>query len=446
MTETLVRAPHSPMLVWGYNNSGGLGLGHVARVYRPAQSALPAGVTAVQGGGEFTVARTSAGELYACGGNRYGELGDGGTQTRLTWEPVRLLAGTFVADVQAGIDHVLALTARGEVYAWGRNHRGQVGSGPTEHQLTPARVIESGAASLAAGRGTSAAVTTDGQLLTWGRSGSGQTGLGATSDATTPTASLLTGGVKAAAVDVGYQHTVVLTTTGELLAFGVGPLGRPLPLRVPLDQDWGQVRAIRAGSSFTLALTSPEAAPQVRERLDAALPDGIDVVDVTEAGLDGSPEASVWQVALPGVQADVAARAVAGFLALTEAPVERLTDKGVRRMDARSAVREMVVLDPSDELAAADDAQAFRRVAVTNKDGCAILRMVVLHMAPAVRPEDVLSALSAEQGLVPSSPPLTIRLAQLWPGQGRPEAEEGWPEACQPEQGSRGLLTGKTAS
>jgi radical SAM-linked protein len=193
---------------------------------------------------------------------------------------------------------------------------------------------------------------------------------------------------------------------------------------------------------LTLALTSPEAAAQVRERLDAALPDGIDVVDVTEAGLDGSPEASVWQVALPGVQADVAARAVAGFLALTEAPVERLTDKGVRRMDARSAVREMVVLDPSDELATAD----ARRVAVTSEDDCAILRMVVLHMSPAVRPEDVLSALSAGQGLVPSSPPLTIRLAQLWPGQGRPEAEEGWPEACQLGQGSRGLLTGKTAS
>jgi radical SAM-linked protein len=196
---------------------------------------------------------------------------------------------------------------------------------------------------------------------------------------------------------------------------------------------------------LTIALTSTEAVAQVRERLDAALPDGIDVVDVTEAGLDGPPEASVWEVALPGVQADVAAQAVAGFLAMTEAPVERLTDKGVRRMDARSAVREMAVLDPSDELAAAD-ALVFRRVAVTKGNGCAILRMVVLHMAPAVRPEDVLSVLSAEQGLVPSSPPLTIRLAQLWPGQERQEAEEGWPEVRQPEQGSRGLLAGKTAS
>src|ERR1700733_9417342 len=109
MTETLLRAPHTPVLVWGYNNSGGLGLQHVARVCEPIRAALPAGVTAVQGGGDFTVARTSAGELYACGGNTYGQLGDGSTKTRLAWAPVKLPADTFVTGVQAGIDHVLAL-------------------------------------------------------------------------------------------------------------------------------------------------------------------------------------------------------------------------------------------------------------------------------------------------------------------------------------------------
>jgi radical SAM-linked protein len=190
---------------------------------------------------------------------------------------------------------------------------------------------------------------------------------------------------------------------------------------------------------LTLGLTSPQAADQVREQLDAVLPDGIDVVDVVEASLDGPAEASVWQVRLPGVRSDAASGAVAGFLAMTEAPVERLTDKGVRRMDARVAVREMAVLDPSEEFGAAGD----RRGAVTGDQDCAILRMVVLHMAPAVRPEDVLSVLGAEQGLVPSSPPLTTRLAQLWPGQGWPE---GRPELSQPEQGSCGLLTGKTLS
>jgi len=131
---------------------------------------------------------------------------------------------------------------------------------------------------------------------------------------------------------------------------------------------------------LSLTLTSRQAAALVCQRLDAVLPDGIDVLDVTEAseawgngspqdrrdspggsagmglrGREQSPlrgnavfghlEASQWRVVLPGVQPAAARQAVAGFLALGEAPVERLTDKGVRRLDARAAVIEMDVLD-----------------------------------------------------------------------------------------------------
>jgi hypothetical protein len=49
---------------------------------------------------------------------------------------------------------------------------------------------------------------------------------------------------------------------------------------------------------------------------------------------------------------------------------------------------------------------------VTGVQDCAILRMVVLHTAPAVRPDDVLTSLREQYGLVPSSPPQTTRLAQ----------------------------------
>jgi len=160
---------------------------------------------------------------------------------------------------------------------------------------------------------------------------------------------------------------------------------------------------------LTLALTSPQAADLVRQRLDAVMPDGIDVVDVTDEAVAGrprgAPEASLWQVILPGVRPEVAARAVTGFLALAQAPVERLTDKGVRHLDARSAVLEMAVV--------AAPASGVRRVAVTSEQDCAILRMVVQHMAPAVRPDDVLTALGLA---TPIAPPLTTRLAQGQPG------------------------------
>ena len=59
----------------------------------------------------------------------------------------------------------------------------------------------------------------------------------------------------------------------------------------------------------------------------------------------GRLEASQWRVVLPGVSPAAAEQAVASFLTLGEAPVERLTDKGVRRLDARAAVVEMNVIE-----------------------------------------------------------------------------------------------------
>src|SRR6202012_213349 len=92
---------------------------------------------------------------------------------------------------------------------------------------------------------------------------------------------------------------------------------------------------------LSLTLTSPVEADTVQERLNAALPDGIDVVTVIEDS-GGKPASrltvSEWQISLPGLLPDNVVPVVNDFLALTEAPVERLTSKGMRRMDARAAV------------------------------------------------------------------------------------------------------------
>ena len=126
----------------------------------------------------------------------------------------------------------------------------------------------------------------------------------------------------------------------------------------------------------------------------------------------GHLEASEWRVVLPGVGPAAAQRAVAGFLALVEAPVERLTDKGVRRLDARAAVLEMNVVEMNVVETGSADPDGGQHAAATGHQDCAILRMVVLHTAPAVRPEDILTALRGQDGIVPSSPPMMTRLAQ----------------------------------
>jgi radical SAM-linked protein len=149
-----------------------------------------------------------------------------------------------------------------------------------------------------------------------------------------------------------------------------------------------------------LSLTDARAVADVRDGLDAALPDGIDVIDVTEeaGSLDASTlEASQWQVVLPGVGPQQAAAAVEAFLAADTLEVERLTNKGLRRMDARAAVVSM---------------EMDRRAADERNAGYAILRMVVRHVTPAVRPDDILAALRRVAALAPSSPPLVTRLAQ----------------------------------
>jgi len=145
---------------------------------------------------------------------------------------------------------------------------------------------------------------------------------------------------------------------------------------------------------LSLTLTNRAEADAVRERLNAALPDGIDVIAVTEdsGGLPASRlTASQWQIALPGLPADDVVPVVDEFLALTEAPVERLTSKGLRRMDARAAVVSLEVCSP---------------------EGGTALSMVVRHTVPAVRPEDVLNALRNVSDVFPAAQPLMTRLAQ----------------------------------
>jgi radical SAM-linked protein len=159
---------------------------------------------------------------------------------------------------------------------------------------------------------------------------------------------------------------------------------------------------------LSLALTTWTEAATVLQRLNAALPDGIEVIDVTEdAGrLQGSQlTASEWHVVLPGLPPQVVTPAIQKFLALEHAEVERLTSKGMRRMDARAAV---ISIDVASGGPVADAASG----ASGGSSSSTALRMVVKHTVPAVRPDDVLTALRELSGVTPAAPPLMTRLAQ----------------------------------
>ena len=81
--------------------------------------------------------------------------------------------------VVAGLDHAVALTARGEAYAWGSNRCGQLGTGDFIDALTPQRILSSHTiVDVAVGVEHTLALASDGALLAFGCNTRGALGIG----------------------------------------------------------------------------------------------------------------------------------------------------------------------------------------------------------------------------------------------------------------------------
>ena len=159
-------------------------------------------------------------------------------------------------------------------------------------------------------------------------------------------------------------------------------------------------------------LCSPAA---IRVALDESMPPGLDVLEVVQAtagNLADRLQASTWRIELPGIGPGQVTPAVSAFLAAPEVMVQRMMKNGLRTFDTRAAVHTLAVEPDSagDEQAVGpggeDDAGESQGT------GCAILRAVVRHTTPAVRPDDVLTALRVVADLVPPFAPRVTRLAQ----------------------------------
>ncbi len=265
---------------WGYNSSGQLGNATTTNSSTPVQVSLPSGttVTAIAGGSAHSLALTSSGQVLAWGYNADGELGNGITTTTgcfciSTPVAVSLPSGITVTAIAGGQSHSLALTSTGQVLAWGSNSYGQLGNGSTTNSSTPVAVsLPSGTTvtAIAAGDGHSLALTSSGQVLAWGWNFYGQLGNGTTTNSSTPVPVSLPSGTTVTAIAVGFYHSLALTSSGQVLAWGwnfYGQLGNgttttttscqciPTPVQVSLPSGT-TVTAVAGGYGHSLALTS----------------------------------------------------------------------------------------------------------------------------------------------------------------------------------------------
>ncbi|HEX6272803.1 MAG TPA: hypothetical protein VFZ53_07185 [Polyangiaceae bacterium] len=120
---------------WGLNNVGQLGLNHKAQLSFVGMTSLPVvdlGERAVEVRCGFfnTCALTESGRVFCWGAGRYGRLGHGSEEDRLT--PVLVDIGEPASGLSVGLDHTCVLLSRGAVRCFGNNFQGELGYGHTE--------------------------------------------------------------------------------------------------------------------------------------------------------------------------------------------------------------------------------------------------------------------------------------------------------------------------
>jgi alpha-tubulin suppressor-like RCC1 family protein len=290
-------APSSPgeLFAFGANRFGELASSVNAGSEAANPTPLPVGLPGAEGavvqlaaGAGASFAVTGDGRLYSFGENLYGELGralgSGSEAANPTPARVNLPgagSGERIVQVAAGGAHSLALTSTGQLYAFGRNFYGQLGSttnnGKETPNPTPAPLVLPGAggpvSEIAAGEDHSLAVTSTGQLYAFGSNRFGQLGNPANSGTELANPAPLRVNLPGATgpvvqIAAGISHSLALTSTGQLYAFGSNEFGQlgvqansgttnPMPpTPVVLPGATGPVSQIAAGAFHSLALTS----------------------------------------------------------------------------------------------------------------------------------------------------------------------------------------------
>ena len=116
--------------------------------------------------------------LYTWGRNQEGALGRGDKDSmngkteysvvsiKFINAPEKIADNIVTADMSIN-DHGAYINVNHELYMWGRNSEGQLGTGDYKHKLSPVKIMDN-VRSVGLGNRCSAAVTDGGELYVWG--------------------------------------------------------------------------------------------------------------------------------------------------------------------------------------------------------------------------------------------------------------------------------------
>ena len=187
-------------------------------------SIIGAGAISLSSGGLFTVRQglLISGNLYMWGDNNGGGVGTGTNIPNLITSPTRISFAQKVTSVTVGYDFSCALLNDGTVQCWGINGNGQLGDGTTVNHFSPAPTLPLGqaATSIGAAAWSACALLADGTVKCWGINFFGQLGDGTTTNHSSPTATVALGQT-AESISVGGDYTTcALLNDGSVKCWG----------------------------------------------------------------------------------------------------------------------------------------------------------------------------------------------------------------------------------
>ena len=207
--------------VWGDNTFGQLALDTTnieQQLFMPKHVTFEIHISEISCAFEHSLLRTVEGKLYAAGNNLKGQLGIGKKIKRKTSPTLINLVDEqekiLLADAQGF--HNIAYTEYGNIFVWGDNNHGQLGTGDFENKDIPFSITENlkldnndSITGISCGREHSCVLLTTGKVIAWGSNKHSQLGIESEGDEEiNDPQPVLISNIKQVAA--GYEHTLYL--------------------------------------------------------------------------------------------------------------------------------------------------------------------------------------------------------------------------------------------
>ena len=225
---------YTEIFAWGGDRYGQLGLGNeqIGKCYPiPRFCSFSVIIKVVSCGEEHSALITGQGEIFTVGSNNEGRLGLGDKNMAQSSTPcfVEALSQFNAIQISCGWGHTAAVMNNGELYTWGVGEYGALGIHNTESQWSPVKVTFGGHQQIITeakcGTRHTAIVDSEGRLYMCGSGDAGQLGTGSREKELVPK---IISSIPEKIVHTagGIFHTLAISRTGKLYAMGGNNFGQ----------------------------------------------------------------------------------------------------------------------------------------------------------------------------------------------------------------------------